>query len=150
MKNYPNINLENKKARFNYNLLNEYQAGLELLGTEIKSIRNHKVSISESFCQFKNNELYIVNMMIDQYVFGTHSNHSPKRERKLLLKKNELNKLFRKIKHVNLSIIPIKLYINKKGLAKIIIALAKSKKKYDKRQAIKDRDLQRITKQAKI
>lgn len=137
------INIKNKKARFNYELLEGFNAGIQLFGTEIKSIRMGKASIAESFCQFTAGELYIINMYIDEYDWGTHFNHKRRRERKLLLKKNELKKLERKTKESGLTIIPTNLYINDKGLAKLKIYLAKGKKIYDKREAIRKKDLKR-------
>lgn len=143
MQIYKKVNIENKKAQYNYMLLDYYEAGIQLFGTEIKSIRMKKVNISESFCQFRNNALYVINMRIDDYQFGTSFNHNPTREKKLLLKKQELNKLLTKVKKNQLTIIPIRLYINNKGLAKLKIALVQGKKKYDKRQSIKEKDLKR-------
>lgn len=137
------INIQNKKARFEYELLDKYEAGIQLFGTEIKSIRMGKASITESFCQFKDNELFIVNMFIDEYDWGTHFNHKTRRDRKLLLKKIELKKLLRKTKESGLTIIPTKLYINNKGLAKLQVYLAKGKKMFDKRETIKQKDLRR-------
>jgi len=139
-----NINIQNKKARFEYELLEKYTAGIVLTGTEIKSIRNSKASIAESFCEFnEKGELFVVNMYIEEYLFGTHFNHKPRAERKLLLNKKELKKLHKEVKNTGLTIVPLKLFINDKGLAKLIIALAKGKKIYDKREAIKDRDNKR-------
>lgn len=143
MKLQSNINIKNKKARFEYELLESYDAGIQLYGTEIKSIRMGKASITESFCQFIEGELYIINMYIDEYDWGTHFNHKTRRDRKLLLKKNELKKLERKTKETGLTIIATNLYINKKGLAKVKIYLAKGKKLYDKRESIKTKDLKR-------
>ncbi|MCB9202468.1 MAG: SsrA-binding protein SmpB [Flavobacteriales bacterium] len=137
------INVENRKARFNYELLDRYEAGIQLYGTEIKSIRLGKVSIAESFCQFKSDELYIINMMIHEYDLGTYSNHTPRRERKLLLKRKELNKLLKKTKETGLTIIPLRMYLNDRGLAKITISLAKGKKLYDKREDLKQKDTKR-------
>ena len=137
------VNIKNKKARFEYELLDGYDAGIQLFGTEIKSIRMNKASITESFCQFKEGELYIVNMFIDEYDWGTHFNHKTRRDRKLLLKKNELKKLERKTKETGLTIIATNLYINNKGLAKVKIYLAKGKKIYDKLESIKGKDLKR-------
>src|SRR5690606_7993613 len=134
---------KNKKARFEYELLDGYDAGIQLFGTEIKSIRMNKASITESFCQIKDGELYIVNMFIDEYDWGTHFNHKTRRDRKLLLKKNELKKLERETKETGLTIIATNLYINNKGLAKVKINLAKGKKIYDKRESIKVKDLKR-------
>ena len=137
------VNIQNKRARFEYNILDKYVAGLQLSGTEIKSIRNSKVNLSDSFCSFKDNELYIIGMYIDEYEFGNYTNHSPKRERKLLLNRNELDKIRKKIVDSGLTVIPLRLFINDKGWAKIEIAIAKGKKLHDKRNTIKDRDIQR-------
>ncbi|MEL6918529.1 MAG: SsrA-binding protein SmpB [Bacteroidota bacterium] len=136
-----NVNIKNRKAKFEYELLDIYTAGIVLSGTEIKSIRLSKASISESFCEFnENGELFVINMQIDEYMHGTHYNHRPKAERKLLLNKNELKKLGKEVKNTGLTIVPLHLFINEKGLAKIKIALARGKKLYDKRETIKDRD----------
>ncbi len=136
-----NINIKNKRARFEYELMDTYMAGIVLGGTEIKSIREGKASISESFCEFNDNEeLFIVNMHIDEYSHGSHYNHLPRAERKLLLNKRELRKLYKEVKASGLTIIPLNLFLNEKGLAKLNIALAKGKKLYDKRDTIKDRD----------
>lgn len=137
------VNILNRKARFNYELLDKYEAGIVLHGTEIKSIRLGKASIAESFCQIINGELYVINMTIDEYYYGTRYNHTIKRERKLLLHKKEINKLLRKTKETVLTIVPTKLYINEKGIAKIQVYLAKGKKLYDKREAIKERESKR-------
>ena len=137
------LNIQNKRARFEYNILDKYVAGLQLSGTEIKSIRNSKVNLSDSFCSFKENELFIIGMHIDEYEFGNYANHPPKRERKLLLNRYELDKIRKKIVDVGLTIIPLRLFINDKGWAKIEIAVAKGKKLYDKRNTIKNRDIQR-------
>jgi SsrA-binding protein len=135
------VNILNKKAKFEYQLLDQYNAGIVLTGTEIKSIRLNKASISESFCEFNHNqELFIVNMFIDEYEFGNHYNHKTKSQRKLLLNKKELKKLNKDVKNSGLTIVPLKVFINEKGFAKILISLAKGKKTYDKRQVIKDRE----------
>ena len=134
------VNILNKRARFEYEILEEYEAGIVLTGTEIKSLRSSKASITESFCQFIEDELYVINMMIDEYKLGTFYNHKIKRERKLLLHKYELQKLKKKLKDVGNTIIPLKLYINNSGKAKLLVSLARGKKLYDKREAIKDRE----------
>ena len=119
-----NINIKNKKARFEYELLDKFTAGIVLGGTEIKSIRENKASISESFCEFNDRgELFIINMQIDEYSHGSHYNHLPKAERKLLLNKQELKKLHKEVNTSGLTIIPLNLFLNDRGLAKINIAL---------------------------
>lgn len=137
------IEIKNKKAYFEYIILEKYTAGIVLTGTEIKSIRTGKVSLAEAFCQFNNGELFVKNMHISEYVYGTYNNHEPKRERKLLLTARELRKLQNKLKDVGLTIVPLLLFFSDNGLAKIEIALAKGKKLYDKRETIKDRDSKR-------
>ena len=138
------VNIQNKRARFEYELLDEYTAGIVLTGTEIKSLRNSKASIAESFCEFnESGELFTVNMNIDEYAFGTRFNHRPKAQRKLLLNKKELKKLFKEVKNSGLTMVPLRLFINDKGFAKLRIALAKGKKLYDQRETIKDRDNKR-------
>lgn len=138
------IHIKNKKARFEYELLEEYTAGIVLTGTEIKSIRNSKASIAESFCEFNDRgELFTVNMHIEEYAFGTRYNHRPKAQRKLLLNKKELKELKREVQNTGLTIVPLHLFITDKGFAKLRIALAKGKKLYDKRETIKDRDNKR-------
>ena len=145
------INIQNRRARFEYEFIEEYTAGIVLTGTEIKSLRNSKASITESFCEFnEKGELFIVNMYIEEYAFGNHFNHQPRGSRKLLLLKRELNKLFKQVKNTGLTIVPLKLYIDDRGFAKILIALARGKKLYDKRETLKNRkikmDLDRIKK----
>ena len=138
------INIINKKARFSFDLIESYCAGIVLTGTEIKSIRASKVSITESFCEFNNKgELFIINMTIEEYDHGNFFNHKPKAERKLLLNKKELRKLEKEVKNTGLTIIPTKLFINDKGYAKLNISLAKGKKLFDKRETIKDRENKR-------
>lgn len=136
-----NINIRNKKARFDYEFINKYIAGIQLSGTEIKSIRESKARITESFCEFnEKGELFVINMFIEEYSHGSFYNHKSKSERKLLLNKNELKKLRKDIQNIGLTIIPLKLFITDKGWAKMQIALCKGKKLYDKREVIKDRD----------
>lgn len=139
-----NINIKNKKARFEFELLDQFTAGIVLSGTEIKSIRLGKASIAESFCEFnEGGELFVINMQIDEYSHGSHYNHKPKAERKLLLNKRELKKLAKEVKTSGLTIVPLHLFLNEKGRAKLKIALAKGKKLYDKRESMKDRDNKR-------
>ena len=138
------INILNKKARFSYDLLDTYTAGIVLTGTEIKSIRASKASIAESFCEFNDSgELFVINMTVQEYDHGNHFNHRPKAERKLILNKKELRKIEKEVKNTGLTIIPTKLFINEKGFAKLKIALAKGKKLFDKRETIKDRENKR-------
>ena len=138
------VNILNKKARFSYDLLDSYTAGIVLSGTEIKSIRASKASIAESFCEFNDHgELFVINMTVQEYDYGNHFNHKPKAQRKLLLNKKELKKLEKEVNIKGNSIIPLRLFINEKGLAKLDIALGKGKKLFDKRDTIKDRDNKR-------
>lgn len=138
------INIKNRKARFHYEILDKYVAGIVLSGTEIKSIRNSKASIAESFCEFnEKGELFVINMNIEEYAFGNYNNHRPKAERKLLLNKKELKKLQKDVQIKGYSIVPLRLFINDRGFAKMEIALGKGKKLYDKRDTIRDRDNKR-------
>ena len=137
------INISNKKAFFNYEILDKYIAGIRLQGTEIKSIRLGKASLVDSFCEFEGHELFVKNLNISEYVLGTHYNHAPRRTRKLLLERTELIKLKRAAVQKGLTIIPLRLFISEKGFAKLEIALAKGKKEFDKRDTIKDRDSKR-------
>jgi SsrA-binding protein len=137
------ISIKNKKAYFEYFLLEELTAGIQLTGTEIKSIREGKASFVDSFCTFINNELFVRNLHISEYRFGTHYNHDPKRDRKLLLNARELRKLETKTREKGFTIIPVLLFINENGYAKLKIALAKGKHSYDKRETIKKKDVQR-------
>lgn len=137
-----NITIKNKRASFEYTFLDKYTAGIVLTGTEIKSVRAGKVSLQESYCYFSRGELWAKGMHIAEYTQGTIYNHVETRERKLLLNRKELNKLMRN-KEKGLTIIPVQLFINERGLAKLQIALAKGKKLYDKRQHIKEKDLAR-------
>jgi SsrA-binding protein len=138
------INIKNKRARFEFELIDQYTAGLVLTGTEIKSIRNSKASISESFCEFSDKgELFVINMSIETYSDGGYVNHRVRADRKLLLQKKELKKLHKEVKNVGLTIVPLNLFISEKGYAKLRIALAKGKKIHDKRNAMKDRDNKR-------
>jgi SsrA-binding protein len=138
------VNILNKKAKFQYDILDKYTAGIVLTGTEIKSIRSGKASIAESFCEFNDrDELFVINMTVEEYAFGNYYNHKPKAERKLLLNRKELKKLKKEMDIKGNAVIPLRLYINEKGFAKLVIALGKGKKLYDKRETIKDRDNKR-------
>ncbi len=143
------ITIKNRKASFEYNFLESYVAGMVLTGTEVKSIRAGKVSLSEAYCYFSRGELWVKGMYIAAYEQGNIYNHVENRERKLLLKRKELNKLMRN-KEKGLTIIPVQLFINERGIAKLQIALAKGKKLYDKRQSIKERDLERAIRDGQL
>ncbi len=137
------INIRNKRASFEYHLLEKFVAGIVLAGSEIKSVREGKVSLKEAYCVFLKNELYIRHMNIAMYKQASYNNHEPLRERKLLLNKKELKKLRKKVDEKGLTIIPLRMFINNRGLAKMEIAAAKGKKIYDKRQSIKEKDQKR-------
>jgi len=137
------INIKNKKVYFEYEILEKFTAGIQLQGTEIKSIRAGRAGLVDSFCQFYNAELYVKNLHIAEYFFGSINNHEAKRERKLLLNKKELIKLERKTKETGFTIVPLRLFLNDKGLAKLEIALVKGKKTYDKRESLKQKDAKR-------
>lgn len=137
------IHIKNKKASFEFALQERLVAGIQLQGTEIKSIRLGNAGINEAFCEFQGDELYVINMHIAEYEFGTNANHEPKRPRKLLLKSTELKKWKKKVKEKGFTIIPTVLFINDKGLAKLEVALAQGKKIHDKRDTIKDKDAKR-------
>lgn len=137
------IEIRNKRAEYEYFLMDTYTAGLVLTGTEIKSIRDGKVNLSDSFCSFRDDELYVNEMHISEYRFGSYLNHPAKRERKLLLNKRELLKLLNKSKERGYTIIPVMLFVNPAGLAKLTISLAKGKKFFDKRETLKEKDSRR-------
>jgi len=134
------INIKNKRASFDYELMDQFVAGIVLTGTEIKSIRLGKASLTDSYCFLNKGELWIKNMNISEYFYGNMNNHVARRERKLLLTKKELRKLERLTKETGFTIIPTRLFINEKGLAKLVIHTAKGKKEYDKRESIKERE----------
>ena len=138
-----NINILNKRAKFEFEFIEKYTAGIVLAGTEIKSIRLGKASIADSFCEFQNGELFMINSHVEEYSFGTHYNHKAKSERKLLLNKKELKSLNKSVQNKGLTIVPLRLFTNEKGLAKVEIALAKGKKLYDKRDDIAKKDQKR-------
>ena len=136
----PAINIKNRRATFDYELLDTYTAGIVLTGTEIKSIRQGKASLVDTFCYFANGELWVKNMYVAEYFYGSYNNHAARRERKLLLTQKELDKLARTSRDPGFTIVPVRLFINEKGLAKLVVALAKGKKQYDKRQSLKEKD----------
>ena len=136
----PAINIKNKRATFDYELLDAYSAGIVLTGTEIKSIRQGTASWVDTFCFFSNGELWVKNMHVAEYFYGSYNNHSARRDRKLLLTKKELDKLLRTSRDPGFTIVPVRLFINEKGLAKVVVALAKGKKQYDKRQSLREKD----------
>lgn len=138
MKQAP-VNIKNKRATFDYELIDTYTAGIVLTGTEIKSIRLGKASLVDTFCYFSNGELWVKNMHIAEYFYGSYNNHSARRERKLLLNRKELDKLQRGSKDPGFTIIPVRMFINEKGLAKVVVALAKGKKQYDKRESLREK-----------
>jgi len=139
MKQAP-INIKNKRATFDYELVDTFTAGIVLTGTEIKSIRMGKASLVDTFCYFARQELWVKNMHIAEYFYGSYNNHVARRDRKLLLNKKELKKLERATKETGFTIIPVRMFINEKGLAKVVVALAKGKKQYDKRQSLREKD----------
>ncbi len=134
------ITIKNKRATFDYEISDRFTAGIQLLGTEIKSIRDGKAGLTDTYCTFLGDELWVKNMNISTYFFGTYNNHEPRRDRKLLLTRRELTKLLRATKETGFTIVPIKLFINEKGLAKLEIGVARGKKSYDKRQTLKEKD----------
>ena len=145
------VNILNKRAKFDYEILETFTAGMVLTGTEIKSIRLGKAQIAESFCEFNHHELFAINTYIEEYTFGNQFNHKSRSERKLLLNKKELKSLERSIDTKGLTIVPLKLFTNEKGIAKLEIGLCRGKKTFDKRESLKEqdtkRDLDRIKKE---
>jgi SsrA-binding protein len=137
------INIKNKKAYFDFEILEKVTAGMELTGTEIKSIRMGKASLADSYCYFRNNELWVKGMRISEYEQGSYNNHNPYRDRRLLLKRNELNRYEKRVREKGLTMIVLRLFINDDNLAKLEIALARGKKEYDKRETIRQKDLKR-------
>jgi SsrA-binding protein len=144
------INIRNKQASFEYELLDKYVAGMVLTGTEIKSIREGKVNLQDGYCYFSNGELFVKGVNITPYAQGTHYNHEATRERKLLLKRSEIKKLESKVEEKGLTLVPTRLFINDRGLAKLEIALGKGKKLHDKRDSIKERDAKRELSRLKL
>ena len=143
MTDFKNINIRNKRAIFDYEILEEYVAGVVLVGTEIKSIRLGKASLTESYCYFDKGELWLRGMNVAEYGWGTCNNHAPRRDRKLLLQRKELNKLQRALQDRGLTIVALRLFLSEKGLAKVVIGLARGRKSYDKREYIKANDAKR-------
>ncbi|MDR1129662.1 MAG: SsrA-binding protein SmpB [Prevotellaceae bacterium] len=143
MNSKSNVVIKNKRAEFDYEFLEKYTVGIVLAGTEIKSIRAGKASLVDSYCYFIGEELYIRGLHISEYWWGNLNNHDPKRERKLLMTRKELNKLHKKIKEKGLTIIASKLFIAENGYAKLVVGLARGKKSYDKRESIKENDIKR-------
>lgn len=134
------VDIKNRRASFDYEILDRYVAGIQLYGTEIKSIRESKASLADTYCQFTGDELWVKNMHIAHYQFGSYANHEVKRERKLLLTKRELRKLKRQTMETGKTIIPLRLFVNEKGLAKVEIGLCQGKHSYDKRQSLREKD----------
>jgi SsrA-binding protein len=143
MADYKNVNIRNKRATFDYEILEEYIAGIVLVGTEIKSLRLGKASLVDSYCYFERNELWIRNVNIAEYTWGTCNNHVPKRDRKLLLNRKELNKLQRALQDKGLTVVGLRIFLNDRGLAKVAIGLARGRKSYDKREYLKENDAKR-------
>lgn len=134
------VNIKNKKAHYNYEIGETYTAGIVLTGTEIKSIREGKASLTDSYCVVDNGEVWVKNMHISEYFYGSYNNHNVKRDRKLLLNKKEINKISKESENPGFTIVPIRIFINEKGYAKLVIGIGKGKKQYDKRQSIKERE----------
>lgn len=137
------IEIRNKRATFDYEIIDTLTAGIVLTGTEIKSLRTGKANLTDSFCIIEKDEAFVRNMHISEYEKGGHYNHEPKRERKLLLNRQEINKWHTKLKEKGLTMVPLKLFINEKGLAKLDVGLARGKKTYDKRESLKEKDAKR-------
>lgn len=138
------INIKNRRATFDYEIIETFTAGIVLTGTEIKSIRQGKAGLTDTFCFINNSEVWVKNMYIAEYFYGSYNNHVARRDRKLLLNKKEIDKLEKNNNIAGFSIVPLRLFISEKGLAKLVIAIAKGKKIYDKRQSIKERDDKRM------
>jgi SsrA-binding protein len=140
---FKTINIENRKAGFNFFVAATYEAGIVLTGTEIKSVREGKANLNDAWCYIKNAELWIKNMHISEYAAGSYNNHLPKRERKLLLNRTELTKLMSRLREKGTTVIPLRLYINERGYAKVEIGVARGKKKFDKRETLKEAEAKR-------
>jgi SsrA-binding protein len=143
MTDYKNILIKNKRATFDYEILETWMAGIVLTGTEIKSLRLGKASLTDSYCYVSNGEMWIRGLNISEYFWGTYNNHQPKRERKLLLQRREINKIERALQDNGLTVVALRLFVNERGLAKVMIGLARGRKHFDKREYIKDKDAKR-------
>ena len=135
-----NINIKNRKATFDYEIIETFTAGIVLTGTEIKSLRLGKAGLTDTYCLTENRELWLKNMYIAEYSYGSYNNHTTHRDRKLLLNRKELNRIAKASEQPGYSVVPLRIFINEKGLAKVVIAIARGKKAYDKRQSIRERD----------
>ncbi len=144
----PGVQIVNKKARFNYEVLDTVEAGIVLSGSEVKSVRARKVNFQDAYCYFKKSELFCKGIHIAEYEAGGHWNHVPDRERKLLLKKKELRRLRERVREKGITLVPLKLYINRRGWVKVLVGLVRGKKKYDKRETIKRREQERESRRA--
>lgn len=142
-KDWNKVEIKNKRAKFEFEFIETFDAGLQLFGSEIKSIRNSKANITDGYCFVSNSEVFAKNIHIAEYEKGGYANHEPNRDRKLLLTKHEISRIAKKLKDKGITLVPVKLYISEKGWAKLQIALAKGKKLYDKRESIKDKDIKR-------
>lgn len=139
-----NVLIKNKRATFDYEIGDKYTAGIVLTGTEIKSIRQSKASLADTYCVIDNGEVWVKNMHIAEYSFGSYNNHATRRDRKLLLNKKEIAKIIKASQDPGYTVVPVKMFINERGLAKLVIGIARGKKQYDKRQSIKERDDKRM------
>ena len=135
-----NLNIKNRRATFDYEIIETFTAGMVLTGTEIKSVRLSKASLSDTYCIVENNELWLKNMYIAEYSFGSYNNHQTNRDRKLLLNRKEITKIAKAASQPGFSVIPLRLFLNERGLAKLVISIARGKKQFDKRQSIKERE----------
>ncbi len=135
-----NVNIKNRRATFDYEIIETFTAGIVLTGTEIKSIRQGKAGLTDTYCMMDNKELWVKNMYIAEYAMGSYNNHATHRDRKLLLNRKEILKIAKASEQPGFSIIPLRIFINERGLAKMVISIARGKKQYDKRQAIKERE----------
>lgn len=137
------INIKNKKAYFDYEILEEYVAGIQLAGTEIKALRQGKASLVDCYCYMSGGEMFVRGMNIAEYDWGTYNNHIPKRDRKLLLNRKELNKIERTLQDKGITAVGLRIFINERGLAKLLVGVARGKKQYDKRETLKEKDAKR-------